>query len=107
MVDYHVVPEALRKNSKEYFEIADAWTNARNSLSDAHMGPDDVGLLGKEAGVPRSHNSALNSVLGRLTQGFEALNNASLTLRAIADEYESREAQYYRKFGYIDERLGH
>lgn len=106
MVDYRVAPQALRKNATEFYDIADAWTNSKNKLSGAHMATDDLGLLGKLENVPASHNAALNNVLDRLGKGFEALNSAAETLKKIADEYESRDAKYYRKYGYLDERIG-
>ncbi|MEU4803086.1 hypothetical protein [Actinosynnema sp. NPDC023587] len=106
MVDFHVVPEAMRRNAKEFVDVADAWNNARSALLDAHLADDDLGLLGRTERVPQSHNAGLNNILDRLAKGFEALNNAALALRAVADEYESRDAEYYRQFGYLDDRPG-
>ncbi|SDN70701.1 hypothetical protein [Allokutzneria albata] len=106
MTDYRVVPAALRKSVKEIHEAADAWTESRKVLDGLDMRGEYVGELARYEELPQAHNEALGVVVAQLRKGFEALENAALTLKKVADDYESRDAEYYRKFGYIDERIG-
>lgn len=100
MVDYRVVPDALRANVKKLYEVADRWNASKATLSGQNMAPDDLGFFGKP--VPPSYNSSLTTVERKLMEGFEALSNAAETLKKVADDYDSREAEYYRQFGYLE-----
>lgn len=105
MVDYRAVPKALRANVKFLQAASDAWESAAKTLKDKQLGEDDLGMLGKAEGVPKKHNDALQSCLDKLNEGRESLEKAATALGQVAMEYESRDAKYYRKFGYIDEQL--
>lgn len=103
MVDYRVVPQALRANVKELDEVADAWQNAKKRLDGVSMASDDLGLLGGNA--PSRHNTAVAEIVKRLGEGFTALNNAAEALKGVADDYAARDAKYYKQFGYLDEGI--
>ncbi|ASO21217.1 DNA repair ATPase RecN [Actinoalloteichus hoggarensis] len=105
MIDFHVVPEALRANVRELHEVAEAWAAAKSTLAHQHLATDDLGYLGEQEDVVSMYNDALDTILDRLQSGFESLNNAVDTLKDIADEYESRDADYFAEFGYINSRL--
>ncbi|MGI8306901.1 hypothetical protein [Saccharopolyspora hattusasensis] len=100
MSDYTVVPQALRKNVKFLYDAADAWGKALQALAGKDLDEDDLGLLGSPSSATRNHNLALADALDRLKEGQEVLEKAASTLKAVADDYESRDAEYYEKFGY-------
>ncbi|MGW5643700.1 hypothetical protein [Saccharopolyspora sp. NPDC003762] len=101
MSDYTVVPKALRANVKFLFEAADAWERAYQALSGKELNDDDLGLLGGPSSATRNHNLAVADALQRLKEGQEVLEKAANSLRDVADEYESRDAEYYENFGYL------
>ncbi|GAA0508539.1 hypothetical protein GCM10011581_19450 [Saccharopolyspora subtropica] len=101
MTDYSVVPQALRANVKLLFEAADAWDRAYQALSGNELSDDDLGLLGELSAATKNYNAALAEALQRLKKGQEVLEKAANSLKAVADDYESRDAEYYEKFGYL------
>ncbi|AOS64194.1 hypothetical protein [Actinoalloteichus hymeniacidonis] len=104
-MDYHVVPDALRENVRQLHYVADSWADAKAELSNQHMEQNDLGYLGVKQNIPDIYNTALNTVLDRLQSGFEALNNAAESLKNVADDYESRDAEFYTELGYIDDEM--
>lgn len=105
-MDFRVVPAALEANVKFLREASDAWQKSFEMLSGKELAEDDLGLLGKVEGVPGKHNEALWSCLDKLKEGRDSLENAAIALGRVAAEYTSRDAEYFRTFGYIDKRLG-
>lgn len=101
MVDFRVVPEALRSNVKELDEVAGAWSGAKGKLEHVWMADDALGLLGGNA--PARHNAALTEIVKRLGEGYTALHNAAEALKAVAALYAAKDEAYYRKFGYLNE----
>ncbi|MGW0518876.1 hypothetical protein [Crossiella sp. NPDC003009] len=100
MTSYKVVPAALRANVKFLLDAADSWDNAYKKLHGKVLASDDLGLLGNQARVPENYNLALVDVLKTLKEGFIALDEAGKGLGQVANEYESKDAKFYRKFGY-------
>ncbi|PKW14279.1 hypothetical protein [Saccharopolyspora spinosa] len=105
MSDYTVVPQALRKNVTFLYEAADAWGRAHRALFGMELDDSDLGLLGGPSGATRNHNLAVADALERLKEGQEVLEKAAESLKTVADEYESRDAEYYEKFGYMREGI--
>ena len=103
MTDYTVVPQAIRANVKFLFEAADAWGRAYQVLHGKELADDDLGLLGQPSAATRNHNDAIADALVRLKEGRDVLERAANDLKAVADDYESRDAEYYETFGYINE----
>jgi hypothetical protein len=103
MVDFRVVPAALRRNVTELDQVTDAWGGAQTELSRVWMADDDLGWLGSSG--PARHNAAVKEVVSRLGAGFTALSNAANALKAVADTYAAKDEEYYRTFGYQDETL--
>lgn len=101
MVDFRVVPAALRNNVKQLDEVADSWQNAKTKLDGVTMADDALGVLGGTA--PSSHNKALAEIVKRLGEGFTSLDNAAAALKAVADVYAAKDEKYYRQFGYLNE----
>jgi uncharacterized protein YukE len=101
MVDFRVVPAALRNNVKQLDEVADSWQNSQKKLDGVSMAADALGVLGGTA--PSSHNKALAEIVTRLGEGFTALNNAAEALKGVADTYAAKDEKYYRQFGYLNE----
>ncbi|APU22101.1 hypothetical protein [Actinoalloteichus sp. GBA129-24] len=105
MVDFQVVPEALRDNVRKIYDIADSWSGAKDLATGQYMAARDLGFLGEHENVPSTYNDAVDTIIEKLTLGFEALNNAGDALGDVADDYESRDAEFYQEFGYINESL--
>jgi hypothetical protein len=103
MVDFRVVPAALRRNVTELDQVADAWQGAQFKLTGVWMADDDLGTVGSSG--PARHNAAISEIVTRLGAGFTALNNAAEALKAVADMYAAKDDEYYRTFGYHDESL--
>lgn len=101
MVDFRVVPAALRNNVKQLDEVADSWQGAKNKLDGVTMADDALGVLGGSA--PASHNKAIAEVVKRLGEGFTALDKAATALKGVADTYAAKDEKYYRQFGYLKE----
>jgi hypothetical protein len=102
MVDFRVVPAALEANVKFLRTAPDSWQRSFDKPNGKGLGEDDLGLLGKMEGVPRRHNEALQGCLDKLKEGRDSLENAVTALGEVAADYASRDAEYYRKFGYIN-----
>ena len=105
MTDYRVVPGALRSNVKFLHEASDAWGKAHQSLTGMELAGDDLGILGDPSSATRNHNAAIQDALDRLRKGQEVLERAADELKGVADDYESRDAEYYEKFGYLRESM--
>jgi uncharacterized protein YukE len=103
MVDFRVVPEALRGNVKELDEVAGAWSGAKDKLQYVWMADDALGLLGGNA--PARHNAAVTEIVKRLGEGYTALHNAAESLKAVAELYGAKDEAYYKKFGYLNEEV--
>jgi hypothetical protein len=107
MTDYHVVPGALRKSVTKLDEASDKWVATNNAIKDRFMDADTLGLLGRTQQAHDAYNRALQTVTKRLTEGAERLKNAADTLNNVAKTYEATDVSVYRKYGYIDEKVGH
>ncbi|MQA86381.1 MAG: hypothetical protein GEV03_17540 [Streptosporangiales bacterium] len=99
---YKVVPDALRKAVQFVDGAADGWQNAKNALNGQSLGGDDLGLLGNKAEVPPKYNEALQDTVQNLTDGEKKLREAATALGKVAKVYESKDEEYYKKFGYVD-----
>ncbi|SDC97198.1 hypothetical protein [Actinokineospora iranica] len=106
MTDYHVVPAALRNAVTKLDEAAGHWGSAHGAIRDHYMGQDTLGLLGRLKNTHEAYNRALDTVQNRLGEGSQRLTDAGSTLNEVAKHYESVDADEYRKFNYIDEKLG-
>lgn len=99
--NFHVVPDALRMNSRFLAQASDAWASAHQKLKDQQLSSDDVGLLARQVDLHRDYNEALQACLDLLSKGTENLETAHRALKQVADDYESKDAEAYTKLGYI------
>lgn len=106
MTDYRVVPEALRDMATEYQDAGDEWGRLVAVLDGAaaELRDDSLGLLGQVANFVSTYNDARTAMLKELRQAQQALSDAGDTLGDVARHYEDKDFEYYRKFGYIEER---
>ncbi|MGH4019844.1 MAG: hypothetical protein ACRDT0_11520 [Pseudonocardiaceae bacterium] len=100
MAGFRAVPDALRTNVRFLDDAADAYHAAAKEVEGAEMDALDLGLLGMLAGVPGAYAAALTEVVGSLQLSGNMLVGGSAALKTVAEEYESRDEKYYRKFGY-------
>jgi hypothetical protein len=103
---YEVVPDSLRKAQKAWDQAAFEWGAFQLMVRDRlDMGPGDMGLLGRVTDFPDEYNEARVAIERKLGAGVRALQDASEQLDKVAKEYESKDAEYYEKFGYLGEEL--
>jgi hypothetical protein len=103
---YEVVPDSLRKAQKAWDQAAFEWGAFQLLVRDRlDMGDGDMGLLGSATGFPGEYNEARVLIEKKLGDGARALQDANDQLDKVATEYESKDADYYEKFGYIGEEL--
>ncbi|APU16799.1 MULTISPECIES: hypothetical protein [Actinoalloteichus] len=105
MTDFEVVPEALRNSVRFLQEAADSWASARDDLTGQELSDTGLGLLGSESGATRRYGEALTEAMSRLGEGSEILEAAATALKDVADDYESRDAEFYAQFDYLTNEL--
>ncbi|MCX9190905.1 hypothetical protein C3Y87_05650 [Carbonactinospora thermoautotrophica] len=105
MVDFSVVPAALRANVKLLQQASENWQRAYSELNNRQLAEDALGLLAKMAGVPSAYNAALHDVADKIRRGSEVLTAAADALGAVAAEYERKDEEYAKKFGYIGDGM--
>lgn len=103
MTGYRVVPEALRSTTKEIQEAAELWGQIFKVLDAARMGPLTLGFAGMFADAPRRYNESLDVILDKVKNNKEAIEAFAGELDAVARDYEQRDFEYYRKFGYLEQ----
>ena len=102
---YRVVPAALRNAQKTYDITAASWVQLRDDVLGWTLGDNDLGLLGRVAGVVADYNSALATIGDKLQTGSESLRSASDALNQVATAYEAQDEKYYAKFGWTQRQL--
>lgn len=103
---YEVVPDALRDAQKAWEAARVEWEFFQLVIrDDLLMQGGDMGLLGREQNFPEAYNGARAEIEDKLKTGVRALQDSSDQLDAVATEYESKDAAYYKKFGYLGEEL--
>lgn len=103
---YEVVPAALRKAQKAWSAAQVEWEFFQLVVrDDLFMNNGDMGLLGREQNFPQAYNEARTMIEDKLGAGARVLQDASDQLDVVATEYESKDAEYYEKFGYLGEEL--
>jgi hypothetical protein len=103
---YEVVPGALRKAQQAWEDAKVEWEFFTLVVrDDLAMGESDMGLLGKKVDFPGKYNRARAEIEDKLEKGARALQDTSDQLDVVATEYESKDADYYEKFGYLEKEL--
>lgn len=98
---YEVVPDALRKAQKAWSAAQVEWDFFQLVVrDDLVMSSGDMGLLGRAKDFPQTYNEARAMIEDKLGTGARVLEDASDQLNVVATEYESKDAEYYEKFGY-------
>lgn len=104
MTDYHVVPAALRGAQQSWDYASDVWTEFTGGLSGrALLSEHSMGVLGRMSGFTKDYNNAVDEIRGKADAGTNQLARTGMALAEVAADYEGRDEDYYRKFGYIDE----
>lgn len=105
MTDFHVCPDALRLQATEVTNTANHYETSANHIGEHRMGNYTLGIYGRD--VTNVFNDVLTDVHDKLIKGKETIKSAGDGLAACATVYENHDAEYYREFGYIDEKLGY
>lgn len=93
MPGFEVVIEALRGNVRFLQQAQDSWEGAHKKVNGKTLGPDDLGLLGKQGNVPDVYNQAARNLTDGLMKGVENLGKAADALRSVADDQANREEE--------------
>ncbi|WP_028479131.1 hypothetical protein [Nocardia sp. CNY236] len=105
MTDFHVVPAALRLQAEEIRQASGHWGSAADWIEKNNLTEDSLGYFGKS--IVQTFNQVAADVSDKLRQGKRAIESASDGIDLCANHFESLDAEYYRRFGYIDEKLGY
>ena len=102
---YRVVPGALRNAQKTYDIVARSWTSLREDVRRWKLDEGDLGLIGREAGVVGDYNEATDTVADKLGTCADRMQSAGEVLHEVATAYEAQDAEYYARFGWLENRL--
>ncbi|MBA4857165.1 hypothetical protein [Nocardia farcinica] len=105
MTDFQVCPAALRTQANEIGQCASHYTSSSKHIGEHRMAPLTLGALGKD--VVTIFNDVTLDVSTKLAKSAETIQSAAEGIAACATHYENLDADYYRQFGYIDEKLGY
>ncbi|MQA87864.1 MAG: hypothetical protein GEV03_25380 [Streptosporangiales bacterium] len=100
--DYHVVPESLRKMAQRLGQIAKLYEDATGWVQGISMRPYDLGLLGAMAKLPDTYNQGTLKFQAEFRQAGERTRDAESALKKVAEVYEDKDAEWWRRFGYTD-----
>ncbi|MQY20511.1 type VII secretion target [Nocardia macrotermitis] len=105
MTDFHVCPQALRMQADEIKNTATHYETSARHIGEHRMARFTLGIFGQD--VANVFNDTLTDVSDKLTKGKKTIASAGDGISACAKNYENLDADYYRKFGYINEQLGY
>ncbi|OLF04534.1 hypothetical protein BLA60_40295 [Actinophytocola xinjiangensis] len=86
-------------------DVANVWSDLRISMKQWSMDSFTLGALGEAEGYPGDYNEVLTEIVTKVGAVMESFVSADLVLREVAATYEAQEAEYYEKFGYVEEEL--
>lgn len=101
-IGYYVVPDALRKN-------ATAWEDVQHNLmglvetarNDWNMNDGDMGIIGRNTNFVKQYNEARNEIIEKVVKDSYQSMETKEKLDNVATTYEDKDAEYYKKFGYL------
>ncbi|QUG99467.1 hypothetical protein HUO13_00420 [Saccharopolyspora erythraea] len=103
---YSVVPDSLRGTTTAWEGSRDRWLQLASRMDGEFYMPDNaMGLLGREQNFPQSYNEARSTIARKLAEGAEVLATTSTDLDRVATEYEEKDYEYYKKFGYLNDEM--
>ncbi|MFE3547010.1 hypothetical protein ACFXK0_28950 [Nocardia sp. NPDC059177] len=105
-VDFNTCPQALRLQATEVQQAADHWKEAKEAIAGTPMQADALGFFGTEI-VSKFNTAAAGVIATKLIQGHISISNAAGSLDTCAKHFENLDAEWYRQFGYIDQRVGY
>ncbi|WP_029901252.1 hypothetical protein [Nocardia brasiliensis] len=103
--DFHVVPEALKLEAEEVRQTSGHWDAAKDKIQGTPMDLNALGSFGKDNAA--KFNLATARLATKLREGSASIQSAADGLKTCANHFESLDADYYRKFGYIDAQVGY
>ena len=104
LAGYHVVPRQLAIAGDELKSTASMFTGrVTRELEATHLGPDDLGFLGKQEDTPTGYNSALQKCVDHFGTLAKTLAAAGEVLNEVAAHYAAMDDEYYKKFGRLDD----
>ncbi|WP_054816070.1 hypothetical protein [Nocardia arizonensis] len=106
MTDFHVVPEALKLEAERVRGAADYWANAHLSILNT-MPMREMMFGNKGIDIVKKLQACTETLSAKLIDGKNSTDDAADKLMTCANHFTSVDADYYRKFGYIDEKAGY
>ncbi|MBF6235767.1 hypothetical protein IU474_01555 [Nocardia otitidiscaviarum] len=103
--DFRVVPEALKLEAEEIRQASENWNSARGQVSDNPLDNNALGVYGAQ--IAAKFNSATAPLARKLEKGVTTIQSAADGLKTAATHFENVDAEYYRRFGYIDAQIGY
>lgn len=82
---------AMRRAAQRLAESAGMWGLAASDLNGAKLGQDDLGYLGRVAGIPGKYNEVIDTVWHKIDTGRQILALSAANLKVTANEYDHAE----------------
>ena len=105
MAGYEVVPDALYAMVQEFNEASNVWRDLQAGMHGWSMDTFTLGMLGEAVGYPAGYNEVLEKVFSKVDEAMESFVGTEVALREVARTYGAQDAEYYERFGYVEEEL--
>lgn len=106
MTDFRVAPEALTLGADRVRVAADYWANAHLSILNT-MPMQQMMFGNKGIDIVKKLQKCTEELSVKLIDGKNSIDDAADKLATCANHFTAVDAEYYRQFGYIDEKLGY
>ncbi|MFB4299323.1 hypothetical protein [Actinomadura sp. NTSP31] len=84
---YSVQRESLREATKYLSTAGQSWREITNTLANAKIGPDDLGVIGKMTDVFSKYNAGVDHAWQQINQGVGNLDLMTYSLELVAANY--------------------
>ncbi|MFC9968111.1 hypothetical protein ACFVH4_28110 [Nocardia ignorata] len=105
MTDFHVVPATLRQAADRVGEASAHWGDANFAVVNSTLPDSAFGCFAVE--IVGQLNAAALALATKLADGKNNIGDAASGLSTCATRFEDEDAEFYRRFGYIDQQLGY
>ncbi|MEU6748927.1 hypothetical protein ABZ914_22130 [Spirillospora sp. NPDC046719] len=79
--------ESLHEASTYIVSASKSWSDITRTLANAKLAPDDLGIIGKKAGVISKYNAGVDHAWQLLDQGVANLDLMAYSLDLVARNY--------------------
>ncbi|MFC6011528.1 hypothetical protein [Nocardia lasii] len=108
MTDFRVAPDALRTEAERVREAAGWWETAHLGILNVSPMPQDaLGNWEVAKNIVKTFNTSAESLCIKLKDGTASIDKAADAIGVAARHFENEDAEFYRQYGFIDEKLGY